>query len=52
MMTPNKLATARRLYEDPENAMTMKEIAETVGISRSTLYRHLVPVQKKAEQAA
>jgi len=52
VMTPNKLATARKLYEDPDNAMTMKEIAETVGISRSTLYRHLVPAEKTAKQAA
>ncbi len=51
VMTPNKLATAKKLYEDSENAMTMKEIAETVGISRSTLYRHLVPAEKKAKQA-
>lgn len=47
VVTPNKLATARRLYEDPEKAMTMKEIAETIGISRSTLYRHLVPERAK-----
>lgn len=52
VMTPNKLATARKLYEDPDNAMTMKEIAETVGISRSTLYRHLVPAGKTAKQVA
>ena len=51
-MTPNKLATARKLYEDPDNAMTMKEIAETVGISRSTLYRHLAPAETKAKQSA
>lgn len=52
VMTPNKLATARKLYEDSDNAMTMKEIAETVGISRSTLYRHLAPAEKLAKQAA
>lgn len=51
VMTPNKLATAKKLYEDPDNAMTMKEIAETVGISRSTLYRHLVPARKTEKQA-
>jgi DNA invertase Pin-like site-specific DNA recombinase len=51
VMTPNKLATAKKLYEDPESAMTMKEIADTVGISRSTLYRHLAPVES-AKQAA
>lgn len=51
VMTPNKLATAKKLYEDSENPMTMKEIAETVGISRSTLYRHLVPARAKANQA-
>ena len=51
VMTPNKLATARKLYEDPDNVMTMKEIAETVGISRSTLYRHLAPARAKANQA-
>ena len=52
VMTPNKLATARRLYEDPDNAMTMREIAETVGISRSTLYRHLAPPENTAKQVA
>lgn len=52
VMTPNKLATARKLYEDPDNAMTMKEIAETVGISRSTLYRHFAPAESKTKQAA
>jgi DNA invertase Pin-like site-specific DNA recombinase len=40
-MTPGKLATARRLYEG--KAHTVAQIAEIVGVSRATLYRHLEP---------
>jgi DNA invertase Pin-like site-specific DNA recombinase len=40
-MTPGKLATARQLYEGKEH--TMAQIAEIIGVSRATLYRHLEP---------
>jgi len=38
-MTPAKLATARRLREGHEH--TLEEIAGIIGVSRSTLVRHL-----------
>ena len=38
-LTPAKLATARRLYDERE--LTVKQIAEVVGCARSTLYRAL-----------
>jgi DNA invertase Pin-like site-specific DNA recombinase len=38
-LTPGKLATARKLYD--EKAHTVAEIAEIVGVARSTLYRAL-----------
>lgn len=38
-VTPGKLATARKLYDERKH--TMAEIAEIVGVARSTLYRAL-----------
>lgn len=38
-LTPGKLATARKLYDAREH--TVAEIAEIVGVARSTLYRAL-----------
>lgn len=38
-MTPDKLAAARHLLETTD--ATMREVAATVGVSRTTLYRHL-----------
>jgi DNA invertase Pin-like site-specific DNA recombinase len=38
-LTPKKLDTARRLRATGE--MTMQEIADVVGVSRGTLYRHM-----------
>jgi DNA invertase Pin-like site-specific DNA recombinase len=43
-MTPGKLATAQQLYDS--NAHTMEQIAEIVGVSRATLYRHLEPTAR------
>jgi DNA invertase Pin-like site-specific DNA recombinase len=40
-LTPVKLATARQLYD--AKAHTVAEIAEIVGVARSTLYRALTP---------
>lgn len=40
VMTPDKLDTARRLYQARE--MTVAQIAAVVGVGRSTLYRALV----------
>jgi DNA-binding MarR family transcriptional regulator len=39
LMTPAKLATARRLREAQEH--TLEQIAGVIGVSRSTLVRHL-----------
>lgn len=38
-MTPEKLSVARQMYEGRRH--TLATIAATVGVSRSTLYRHL-----------
>lgn len=38
-LTPHKAALARRLYDEREH--TVSQIAETVGVSRATIYRHL-----------
>lgn len=38
-LTPTKLATARRLYDERE--LTVQQIADVVGCSRATLYREL-----------
>ncbi len=38
-LTPAKLATARRLYDERE--LTVQQIADVVGCSRATLYREL-----------
>ena len=38
-MTPEKLAVARQMYDSRRHALAT--IATTVGVSRSTLYRHL-----------
>ncbi len=39
-MTPDKTATARQMYESGD--YTWYAIAEVVGVSRSTVYRHLL----------
>ena len=39
-MTPQKVRVARQMYEGGER--TVEEIAKTVGVSRKTIYRHLV----------
>lgn len=38
-LTPDKLAVARQLYASRQH--TMEAIAEVVGVSRATLYRHI-----------
>ncbi|MBN8866772.1 MAG: recombinase family protein [Solirubrobacterales bacterium] len=43
VMSPDKLRVIRDLYEDPKSKMTVQEIADTVGVSRATVYRHLEP---------
>ncbi len=39
-MAPAKLATARKLYDTQEH--TVAQIAEIIGVSRSTVHRALV----------
>jgi len=41
VMTPDKLAVARQLYDSKKH--TLEAIAATIEVSRSTLYRHLAP---------
>lgn len=43
LMTPAKLGTARRLREGQQH--TLEEIASVIGVSRSTLVRHLAKPQ-------
>jgi len=38
-MTPNKIVRARAMYDGGEH--TVQEIADTFGVSRPTVYRHL-----------
>src|SRR3954468_13166843 len=40
-MTPNKIAQARSMYDAGQH--TVQEIADTFGVSRPTIYRHLAP---------
>jgi DNA invertase Pin-like site-specific DNA recombinase len=41
VMTPDKINVARQLYKAKE--LTVEEIANTLGVSRKTIYRHLEP---------
>lgn len=43
-LTPGKLATARQLYDTGTH--TVAQIAEIVGVARSTLYRALDPTRE------
>lgn len=51
-LTPQKVAVARRLYDERQH--TVAEIARIVGVSRATVYRHLspVPATDSSEQSA
>jgi DNA-binding transcriptional ArsR family regulator len=49
-MTAAKLRVARELYDAREH--TAAQIAEVLGVSRATLYRHLAPAAPKAEASA
>lgn len=46
VMTPEKIKVARDLYR--ANDLTVEEIANTIGVSRKTVYRHLVDPPRKA----
>ena len=39
-MTPEKVKVARQMYDTREH--TVEAIAKTLGVSRKTIYRHLV----------
>ena len=44
VMTPEKVAVARQMYDSKEH--TVEAIAKTLGVSRKTIYRHLEPRTK------
>lgn len=48
-LSPRQVTQARRMYDEiddkGERVHTMAEIAETFGVSRATLYRHLEPTE-------
>lgn len=46
VMTPDKIKVARQLYKAKE--LTVEEIAKTIGVSRKTVYRHLVDTEPSA----
>jgi DNA invertase Pin-like site-specific DNA recombinase len=50
VMTADKLRVARELYEAREH--TAAQIADVLGVSRATLYRHLAPVAPTRETSA
>lgn len=56
IMTETKIRTAREMYEakgdDGKRKNTVQEIADTIGVSRMTVYRHLDTSNTKAEQLA
>lgn len=41
VMTPDKIAVARQMYDSKQH--TLDAIAKVVGVSRATIYRHLEP---------
>ncbi len=45
---PKKLAMAKQLYADPTNAID--DICRTLGISRTTFYRHVTPSTRAASE--
>jgi DNA invertase Pin-like site-specific DNA recombinase len=46
VMTPEKIKVARNLYQARD--LTVEEIANTIGVSRKTVYRHLVDPPSEA----
>ena len=46
VMTPEKIKVARDLYRARD--LTVEEIANTIGVSRKTVYRHLVDPSREA----
>ena len=46
VMTPEKIKVARDLYRARD--LTVEEIAKTIGVSRKTVYRHLVDPSREA----
>jgi DNA invertase Pin-like site-specific DNA recombinase len=46
VMTPEKIKVARQLYKDRE--LTVEGIARTIGVSRKTVYRHLIDAPSEA----
>jgi len=47
-LSPDKLRTAKRLYEQKE--MTVAQIGEVLGVSRSTVYRALSQGSRASSQ--
>jgi DNA invertase Pin-like site-specific DNA recombinase len=48
VMTPSKVKVARRMYDEGEH--TVEAIAQTLGVSRKTVYRHLDPQPSSRER--
>ena len=49
-MTPEKIKVAREMYDSKEH--TVEAIAKTIGVSRKTVYRHLVAVSDRTKANA
>lgn len=48
VMTPEKLKVAREMLDDPDANHTVAKVAETIGVSRSALYRALADDKARA----
>jgi DNA invertase Pin-like site-specific DNA recombinase len=46
-MTPTKISQARKMYDSGDH--TVQQIAETFGVTRPTIYRHLAPAVRPTD---
>ncbi|MHB8394631.1 MAG: helix-turn-helix domain-containing protein [Candidatus Dormibacteria bacterium] len=49
MMSPDKVAAARRMYESKE--FTIEAIVRVLGVSRASIYRHFADAEKAGPES-